>query len=680
MLREKWQKPNFWNLKFQKNFWLVILILAALIYYSFFVRSIIPPQTGWWQYMAQRLNDGEMLYRDVFMYVPPYFAWLTALLYKLFGNDFILYTIFGLLFFRILPWAILYLLVVRFTKPQIASIGILFGICLTSAYLMDQPYDYNPLIMALVIIQTYLLVRIYESTSVRNIQWLTIFEGVLCGIQLMLKQNVGIIMPIVVVVILTYVIFQKDIVKKRIWYIVSFVLGIFIAISPGLGYLMYTETLNEFWWCITEALKAKTGTGNILAFAIENFVSPVNMLVACMLSLAYYFAVSKKNNAHKHLLVVVAVVSCIITLKYYSYINSLITYVKTIPYKYYLPLAVVGGVTLVGLALLHRAKTLVAFYNDILYALFIVGMLVIFAFCTTLSDATAQYFYYEINWSSLKKDILYTLLYLDIILWGVSVYKGIIKKDETSFIFVLIYTSFFGFLAVSFASASLEELYALLLTPGVFAAIGEYCEAKIDVDNSKKVQTPSILLPMTLGVCGFICTLCFLQKVYMPYEWHSWRSASLLNQQNKVVSVSVDGLEGFCLPESDAKTYEEIVNLILDNSNEDDVLYQFPNIPLFNVLTNRKSIYAAIPYFDVCPDSIAIQSAQELYEDPPELVLWANLSEGRWTIHEIVFRNGNPSGQREIYAFYQEVVEKEYTLLGVFNNNEGESLSLWKRK
>ena len=173
---------------------------------------------------------------------------------------------------------------------------------------------------------------------------------------------------------------------------------------------------------------------------------------------------------------------------------------------------------------------------------------------------------------------------------------------------------------------------------------------------------------------------CMLQKVYMPYEWHSWRTQSLmLGDRNPVVSVDIEGLEGFRLAQTDAQTYEQIVKLIKENTTKEDKVYQFPNIPLFNVLTEREAYYAAIPYFDVCPDNIAIENAQQLYDDPPKMVVWANLSEGRWQIHEEVYRNGNPSGQREIQKFYQEIVSTQYTCLGVFDNNEGETMEVWLR-
>ena len=99
---------------------------------------------------------------------------------------------------------------------------------------------------------------------------------------------------------------------------------------------------------------------------------------------------------------------------------------------------------------------------------------------------------------------------------------------------------------------------------------------------------------------------------------------------------------------------------------------------LFNVLTERKTVYAAVPYFDVCPDSIAAESASQLEQDLPELVLWAELPEWNWQMHESIFRGGLRSGQRDILDFYQNIVQEEYTLLGEVSDTSGNLIRLWK--
>lgn len=230
--------------KKEKCFWLTVLILSGAIYYSFFVRSIVP-QTGWWQYMAQRLSEGGLLYRDVFMYVPPYFAWFTTFLYQIFGNHLILYTLFGLVFFRMTAWAFLYLLSIRFARPWVAAVSVLIGICITSSYLMDQAYDYNPITLELTIIQAYLIVRIAETKRKRLKYILIVVEGFICGLELMLKQNIGLVMPIVTLLVIVLLTLWNSDKRQLKWNVPIFALGILTAVLPGLLYLFFTGTADD---------------------------------------------------------------------------------------------------------------------------------------------------------------------------------------------------------------------------------------------------------------------------------------------------------------------------------------------------------------------------------------------------------------------------------------------------
>lgn len=62
----------------EDKYYLLILLFLASVYYSFFVFSVIPPQTGWFQYHAFCLLKGDLLYKDIYVYLPPYFSWLTT--------------------------------------------------------------------------------------------------------------------------------------------------------------------------------------------------------------------------------------------------------------------------------------------------------------------------------------------------------------------------------------------------------------------------------------------------------------------------------------------------------------------------------------------------------------------------------------------------------------------------
>ena len=92
-----------------------------------------------------------------------------------------------------------------------------------------------------------------------------------------------------------------------------------------------------------------------------------------------------------------------------------------------------------------------------------------------------------------------------------------------------------------------------------------------------------------------------------------------------------------------------------------------------------QSLYVPILYFDVCSDSIANSVADTLAKDEPMLILFHEMEEWRWAVHESVFRNSERCGQRNILNFYNNFVKANYRLLGKFDNNMGENICLWKK-
>ena len=458
--------------KIVKYSFLVILLAVGAFYYSFYAFSVISPQTGWWQYMAQRLNEGDLLYQDVFMYVPPYFAWLTGFLYNFFGKYFAYYTIFGLIFFRMLPWAFLYLTLIRFTKPHVATIAVLLGICVTSSYLMDMPYDYNPMLMALTIVQGYFMVRLIEARNSKESHLWIFLEGMVCGLQIMFKQNIGIIMPVVLVPLTAFV---YGYTKKGHWgyAVLTILLGIATSALPGIVYLMATGTLDDCWYCIIAALQAKMGDGNILLIAIKNFIVPKNLVVAISVICALYSLASTKSEVRKHRALCCTVMGAALTMQFSGYVLTFLGFLNWSSIQKWLLILAVVALIAIATLIIHKIPILRKNSGLLLCGGFLVVFVVGIKIVSMLPDVVGYKIYYFMDWHGLKTDILYTMLYLDIFFWFRMVYKGFIKKDALSAKYALVYIVFFGFMAVSFASAVLEELYALLLTPGVVIGIAE---------------------------------------------------------------------------------------------------------------------------------------------------------------------------------------------------------------
>jgi hypothetical protein len=122
---------------------------------------------------------------------------------------------------------------------------------------------------------------------------------------------------------------------------------------------------------------------------------------------------------------------------------------------------------------------------------------------------------------------------------------------------------------------------------------------------------------------------------------------------------------------------EGITGLIEANTDPQSTVYTFPHLALFNTLTGRTSTgtFAPVSYWDVCPDQVARDDAKRLGSNPPEMIVWTNLTEEEWTFHEEAFRSGQLSGQREIRRVVEELVATRYVKLGSFEN-----IDVWKRQ
>ena len=47
------------------------LFICFILLHVVYEQAVIPPQHGWWNYYAWRIAKGDILYKDIFFYMPP---------------------------------------------------------------------------------------------------------------------------------------------------------------------------------------------------------------------------------------------------------------------------------------------------------------------------------------------------------------------------------------------------------------------------------------------------------------------------------------------------------------------------------------------------------------------------------------------------------------------------------
>ena len=603
---------SFFNEKRNFGILLAVLFIAFSLTY---VPAVISPQFGWWQYFAWRMECGDVLYRDIYLFLPPYFVFLTDLLYKFLGNHLLLYTLLVGLPVKLLCLLLVYDMVCRLAKPLFAMVAVLFAGCISATYFTDMLYDFNPVTMLPCLLLSYSFLKMYERlVAGRGARMTALLTGLLLAVVFCLKQTFGITYAFTIGVMTgVFVIKERLLTLRQAIGLAGWALtGAIIGMLPVLVYITYYHLWHDFFYCIFSIADAKGGMNHIFLrfiLPLDNLKAWVYIGVITLLWLLQkrYFPIAGRDKGTSA-----------------SYFNVWV-------------LSGIAIMVLVAAIYVSQPET----------------------FHRTIAKSGPIHKYFD--------RFYYMLTYGGLIAWItllVRYFSGRVVDKSLLLFTSLIVTHFFTGLV---STDSLEPIYLSIYTPWMLAyAFNARCRLSV-VKNT-------VLIAL---VFSWIL-VCISAKRDCPYSWQGWREPAITSRN---VCCTVPGLENISVPPEVNKTFDQFVSLIKENTTENDQVLQFANIPLFNLLTERVTPgYAPITWFDVCPDDIAVGVARECFLHPPKMVVWHQMDQKNWYSVEKVFRNGNPSGQRELQRFYNEVVRRDYRLLlRTYNHRDG-MLELWLRK
>ena len=600
-----------------KTFNGVLLVLLFTLFSLIYVSSVIAPQVGWWQYYAWRMEEGDILYKDVYLFITPYFVFLTRILYSLFHEHLMLYTLFVGFPVKLACVLVLYHMLCKIAKPLYACLSVFLGACLSASYFTDLLYDFNPITMLPCLLLACCYMSYFKRVrDGRNARPIAFVIGLLLGIILGFKQTFGITFTAVVIGLSIVIVLKKEYPGRLQPVVRSFgyiFLGLLVGILPMLAYLTVYDCWNEFIYCTTVIRDAKGGGSQIFLrclLVFDDFKIWVYMAVILVLWQIQKFFLGDGSN--------------------YG----------------------------MGISMWRRNRLTLVIDVGMVSAVVAYGILPL----DFHEEIASNVFLHKWN-----TRVYRLLVYASASAWAVCAFRYFIglKVNRSLLVFttIIVVHFFTGIISTDF----LEPIYLLFYVPWLLVVA-------LHVQCSFKRLKNSVLLVL-ICVFSFYCISC---KIVTPYSWQGWTEPSVSHAN---VSCSVRGLEGFSVPEKVDEAFGRIVELIESNTTADDQVYQFANIPLFNVITKRQiPTYVPIAWFDVCSDSLAQQTARQLRNDPPKIVIWHSMDKSNWDVVEDVFRGGKKSGQRHILAFYNDVVRKDYSCLySVYNHRDGD-IELWVRK
>ena len=629
---------------------IIIFTLFSLTYF----RNVMMPQNGWWHYFAWRILEGDILYKDIYLYIPPYFALLTSFLYKIFTNNFFYYTIFIGYPVKLVCILIMYNAMTKITKPLYAALSVLLGACFSATYFMDVWYDYNPILMLPSLLSAHCIMNFYEKKKLYYI----FISGVLTGILIFSKQNIGLAFAVaeILIILLSY---YKEKSFSVIKTISILLLGIIMGITPGILYLLYYNAWNDFLNCMNIAIAAKGGTTGLFSHLLNILLQMKLWVIAIFASICiFYGEYIWKNyfrNKYSKLALIIVFITFVVFFIYKLNIGFL--------YKTKNIVLLLTVFALLISLTKSSVLTIIKRYKITKFILFTAVCVVLF-YWSSLNADYHGYIYQKYHIFGIRRLLIGVFSYIFTIIWIRELIRYFVFHSNNLPILSFMTIVYTHFLVGIISANQFEELFMIMYVPwGMAYLFNSFFPIKYFKENC-----------LTFFVIIAVCT-CITSKIVIPYDWQGWRSYPV---QNDDVYSDIKGLNGYKLPDKVNEAFSTTIELINKYTTNDDSVYQFANIPLFNVLTERKiPTYGVISWFDVLPDSIARNDAKKLRENNPKMIIWHNMSEKEWDLLESVFRNGKQSGQREIKRFYDEVVTNKYKKLYSFDNHRDGTIEVF---
>lgn len=647
--------------KHEKLFFFVLLIVFCLTLFSTYLFTTIPLTQGWGEHYVDLMSSGKGPYKDFYYYLPPLNLIIDTIFWKLSFGHMIIYQIYRLIE-RLAMISLIYALLCKVTKPRYACIGTCVGTAMFVATVYDLIGDYNQTCLLFSVILTYLyfnFIKTFNLNKITKRQYLELFlAGIVIGLSFLLKQPLFVAECLILFPLITacFIIKKK---KNYVKCLLISILGILTPIAVTFVIMIANNSLLPFINQVYLGTSSKGSLYNILMVIFTVCFKYKYILISLLFSLYFYIKNRIENNennenkTNKYLPVVFGtLLLSVILFIYNSKIESL---EKLLDFK----IGVAGLICIILMVVFNIVLRKKQKENFILEYLVYFCMIFIMMLIVIFKSTSASVIYYQTEAFNVLNDItiLVTIGNIILLIYYLVSYKktGDIKCLKWVFIlaggFVYLYES---------SMASIDN----------FQNSGAVIEIAILIAFIlEKIGFRSLVVKiLTISACMFICITVTSQKISNAYSWWGWSES--VTDSSKKYSINVPGLEGYRVSYNIKQMYEEMYKVIDKNTNSDSVIYGFPHVKIFNVLTKNSNMntFVPVPFYDVCPDTYAIKDAKKLENNNPDIVIWVDIPYAI-EVHESIFRDGKPLGQRKIVEWFSnEVKNKNYILIGQYDS------------
>lgn len=634
----------------------LLIVLVSLAYSSLYFFNTFPISEGWNVNYAELFLRGNMPYRDFYYYLPPLSLFLDTIFWKLSFGFLIVYR-FWYLVQRIAIYILFYRLLCRYFNWKYAAISCAIAEILCTAEVYDLFGDYNQTVSFLGVLLAYASVNFVHTEETRKKVKNLFLAGIVLGLMFLCKQTIVLAAFLVyIVALIVYCLINRD--KNFLWYVLSTAVGALVPIGLVAIWLAANGALFPY---IHQVFLSVSGKGSILRIAFEGIslvLLHADLWVLALLFFAMVYLPQKSEEEFRRrgrisiAAILVAILLLVVKFKLLDYFNVVAANIA------FVAVIAVGALpTIVLFFFRKRMKNFGRWWNGALF------FWCVFLLVGLLCNKNVLCSIAENNFFSLIESQFDTIaFYLQLFILAYLLVKRIKMGPSAK---------------------KMEEL-AMLCCAGISVAYASTMAAAggVIVPHAVIFITPLVLcyvfseLTQDTILCGFkyilygfcmiLITITCAQKATCSYSWWGTQSKPMWE---KNYSTQIRALQGFTFSKKDQEMYDTITTLVTENSDEDDVIFGYPFIKIFNILCNRyESTLVPVLWYDVVGDGYVEETLYELEQNPPDIVIWRNDIPGALQVHETQYRGGEPLVQRKLENYLKGIFPVKYDLLGTVND------------
>ena len=637
---------------------LTVILMAFVVAYSLlYFNNTYPVSEGWGINYAELMAHGKVPYRDFYYYLPPLNLLIDAVFWKL-SFGFLLAFRGWYLAQRVLIYGLLFHLLKKEFNQYTA-----FGACvLTSIIATGDVYDligdYNQTMTLLALLLTWCAINFVGAGSLKKKLAHMGAAGVVLGCMFLNKQTIFAACALVFFAVLTLLcIFERD--KNYWWYCLATAGGMLIPVGIAFVYLGFNDALIPFFEQVFLNVEGKGSLAHILFYSVASRLwKPIFLGI---IAIAIALVLIEKSGL-KQMTPSICLLTGLLLAVYGACLYNEGSAMAQIIVRYRSAI-----VALLGCAVLAAGALWLSYRKDRrlngVHAPQIDALTSML--CLVLACATCLYS------ENFAKDVYFTGKVFDLIQYAVSslLFIGILLLIVLS-----LYKGASGVDTV--VCARWKKL--LFMSCGAFSLM--YAGVMASGDSFSAAHVIRMALPLMLclildvrmdhavvarlfkgsvtAVCIVLCVACVSQKITCSYSW--WGSY-MAPRSEKTYSVDIPAMAGIRVSADQKELYETVTHAIEDYTDEDAVVWGYPHIKIFNILTGRYNMNTFVPvlFYDVSADMYVEREAALLGENLPDAVVWEDIP-GCIEAHETVFRGGEPLKQRQIVALFETLLPESY--------------------